>query len=113
MAKGYWVVNTEITDEEQHSKYSQGNRAVLSRYGAKFLVRWGRYEVPEGTSRSRHIVIEFPDYAAALDCYNDPEYKTAHKFREGVTFGDMVIVEGYDGTQPDVEAAAQRAAASA
>ena len=79
----------------------KANRAVLGRYGAKFLVRWGKHEFVEGAGRSRQVVIEFPDYAAALGCYNDPEYQAAHKLREAGTTGDLCIVEGVEGPVPN------------
>jgi uncharacterized protein (DUF1330 family) len=34
-------------------------------FAGKFVVRSGKFECPEGTTRSRNVVIEFPDYAAA------------------------------------------------
>ena len=68
--------------------------------GARFLVRAGRFENPEGTSRSRNVVIEFPSYQAALDCWNSPAYQAALRIRQPVSTGDVVIVEGYDGPQP-------------
>jgi hypothetical protein len=57
-------------------------------------------ETPEGTTRSRVVVIEFPDYAAALECYRSPEYAQAKALREGKSVMDLAIVEGYDGPQP-------------
>ncbi len=48
---------------------------------ARYVVRGGKYENPEGGSRSRNVVIEFPDYAAALACYNSPEYQANMKIR--------------------------------
>jgi uncharacterized protein (DUF1330 family) len=100
MVKGYWVVHSDISDEAMHAEYVKANRAVLGRYGAKFLVRWGTFKQVEGEGRSRQVVIEFPDYAAALACYHDPEYEQAHQLRNAGTKGDMVIVEGFDGPQP-------------
>jgi uncharacterized protein (DUF1330 family) len=68
MTKGYWLVHSDISDEDKHAEYVKANRAVLGRYGAKFLVRWGTYEQVEGSGRSRQVLIEFPSYAAALEC---------------------------------------------
>ena len=56
--------------------------------------------IPEGSTRSRNVVIEFPSYQAALDCYKSPEYQEAIKLRQSVSTGDFVIIEGYDGPQP-------------
>ena len=64
------------------------------------MVRAGRFENPEGTSRTRNIVIEFPSYQAALDCWKSPEYQDAIKLRAPVSVIDLVIIEGYDGPQP-------------
>ena len=56
--------------------------------------------MPEGTSRSRHVVIEFPTYQAALVCYNCPEYQEAFKLRLPASTADLILVEDYDGPQP-------------
>jgi uncharacterized protein (DUF1330 family) len=64
------------------------------------VVRAGKFENPEGSSRSRNVVIEFPDYATALACYNSPEYQANIKVRQPHSVLDIVIIEGYDGPQP-------------
>jgi uncharacterized protein (DUF1330 family) len=46
------------------------------------------------------VVLEFPSYQAALDCYNSPEYAKAKALRVAASVGDVVIIEGYDGAQP-------------
>ena len=100
MAKGYWVARIDVADEEAYKAYIAANREPFHKFGAKFLVRGGTFEAPEGVSRARNVVIEFPDYATALACYRSPEYRRAHKLREGVSTGDLLIIEGYDGAQP-------------
>lgn len=55
---------------------------------------------PEGRTRSRNVVIEFPSYEAATACYASPEYGAAMRLRQHVPEGDLVIIEGYDGPQP-------------
>lgn len=102
-AKGYWIVNSDIKDEAGHKAYIAANRGIFKQYEAKFLVRWGRKQIVEGTtSRSKQVIIEFKSYEDAVACYNSEEYKAAHKLRmNGVAETDMVIVEGMTGALPN------------
>jgi uncharacterized protein (DUF1330 family) len=100
MAKGYWVVFADVSDPEGYKAYIAANGKALAKYGARFLARGGKAEAQEGHPRSRVIVLEFPDYDAALECYRSPEYREAMKLREGKSTWDMAITEGYDGPQP-------------
>jgi uncharacterized protein (DUF1330 family) len=100
MAKGYWIAHIDVTDLERYKAYVAANAGPLRQFGARFLVRGGKFENPEGSSRARNVVIEFPTYQAALDCYNSPEYRAAIALRQPVSNGDLLIIEGYDGPQP-------------
>ena len=100
MQKGYWIVRVDVTDQEQYKAYVAANAAPLKRYGARFLARGGRFEVPEGTTRARNVIVEFPSFQAALDCWHSPDYQAAIKLRLPASTIDLVIVEGYDGPQP-------------
>ena len=100
MAKGYWIVRVDITDAERYKAYIAANAEPFAKFGARFLVRAGRFENPEGGSRSRNAVIEFPSYEAALDCWKSPEYQKALKLRQPVSTIDLIIIEGYEGAQP-------------
>ncbi|RAI45197.1 DUF1330 domain-containing protein [Rhodoplanes roseus] len=100
MPKAYWIARVDVTDPEAYKAYVAANAKAFAKYGAKFLVRAGRFEAPEGTARSRQVVIEFADYDTALACYRSPEYAAAQALRAKASDGDLVIVEGYDGPQP-------------
>ena len=100
MAKGYWVARVDVNNEEGYKPYAAANGPIFKKYGAKFVVRAGKFECPEGAARSRNVVIEFPDYATALACYNSPEYQENIKRRQPHSTADIVIIEGYDGPQP-------------
>ncbi len=100
MPKGYWVARIDVDDLERYKLYVAANAKPFAEYGARFLVRAGRFENPEGTHRSRNVVIEFPSYQAALDCYHSPAYQAAIQLRLPVSQGDLIIIEGYDGPQP-------------
>ena len=100
MAKGYWIGRVDVHDEEGYKAYAAANPAIVKKFGGRFVVRAGKFENPEGASRSRNVVIEFPDYAAALACYNSPDYQANIKRRQPHSVLDIVIIEGYDGPQP-------------
>jgi len=97
MAKGYWIARLDVTDPEGYKEYVAANAAAFQKYGARFIVRGGRFESREGTPRSRNVVLEFADYATALACYDSPEYAAARAKRDGRSVGELVIIEGYDG----------------
>lgn len=100
MAKGYWIARVDVSDLDQYKKYVAANALPFKQFGARFLVRAGSFETLEGSSRSRNVVIEFPTYQAALDCYRSAEYQAALKIRLPVAEGDLIIIEGYEGSQP-------------
>ena len=85
MAKGYWIAHVDVSDPEAYKAYVRANAAPFAKFGARFLVRGGESVTPEGAARA---------------CYGSPEYQAAKQKREGVSLGDLVIVEGYEGPQP-------------
>ncbi len=96
MAKGYWIAGVDVTDPEGYKEYVAANAAAFQKYGARFIVRGGRFEAPEGKPRSRNIVLEFKDYDTALACYHSPEYAAAKALRDGRAEANLIIIEGYD-----------------
>ncbi len=100
MPKGYWIVRIDVSDPEVYGRYIKANAAPIGRHGGRFIVRGGTHEAVEGKARARNVVLEFPSYQAALDCFNDAEYQAAKAIRDPVTEGEIVVIEGYDGPQP-------------
>ena len=100
MAKGYWIARVDVSNMDGYQAYITENAVAFRKYGARFLVRSGRSEAAEGTSRMRNIVLEFKDYDTALDCYHSPEYQKAIALRKPHSIADIVVIEGYDGPQP-------------
>jgi len=100
MAKGYWIARVDVNDDDGYKPYAAANPAIFKKFGGRFVVRGGKFEAMEGKARSRNVVIEFPDYAAALACYRSPEYQANIKIRQPHSEIELVIIEGYDGPQP-------------
>jgi uncharacterized protein (DUF1330 family) len=100
MPKGYWIVRVDIEDPERYKAYTTANSGPLAKYGARFLVRAGKFESVEGSARTRNAVIEFPSYQAASECWHSAEYQAILGLRQPISTADLVIIEGYEGEQP-------------
>jgi uncharacterized protein (DUF1330 family) len=100
MAKGYWIGRVDVHNEEGYKPYAAANLAIFKKFGGRYVVRGGKATTVEGQSRSRNVVIEFPDYEAALACYRSLEYQENIKVRQPHSIADLIVIEGYDGPQP-------------
>jgi uncharacterized protein (DUF1330 family) len=96
MAKAYWIAWVDVNDAEAYKAYVAGAAQAFAEHGAKFLVRGGHAQGVEGQARARNVVIEFPSYQAALDCYNSAAYQAARVHRVQAAIGEIVIVEGVE-----------------
>jgi len=92
--KGYWVAHVTVTDADQYQKYIEDSAVAFKKYGAGILARGGQHTILEGNGHTRNVIIEFPSYQDALDCYNSPEYQMAKEKRRDAGIADILIVEG-------------------
>lgn len=96
MAKGYWVVRVSVRNPDEYPAYIEAAKPAFEKYGARFLVRGGKYDEKEGTARERNVVVEFEDYETAQACYHSPEYQAAAAIRQANADADFIIIEGAD-----------------
>jgi uncharacterized protein (DUF1330 family) len=94
MAKGYWMASVRIRDPQRYPDYIAANKAAFDKYGAKFVVLGGKFELANGKSSDRHVVIEFDSFETAKACFHSPEYQAALRIFETCADSDLVIVEG-------------------
>ncbi|WP_295314675.1 DUF1330 domain-containing protein [Roseobacter sp.] len=94
MPKGYLIANVTVNDPEEYAGYTGQTPALMERFGGKYIVRGGRAQVPEGESRERQVVIEFPSYENAVAAYNDDEYQKVADIRRRATDSTIILVEG-------------------
>lgn len=97
MAKGYWVVNLEVTDREIYKQYQAFVRPFLAANDGRFLIRGGQMSTVEGTVHPRVVVVEFPSYEQALRAYHSADYQEGMQARLGASSANFAIVEGFDG----------------
>ncbi|KKW68057.1 hypothetical protein AAV94_07880 [Lampropedia cohaerens] len=90
----YWIAHVDVHDPQQYRNYTDLAPEAFRKYGAKFLARGGKSQTLEGPAFERNVVIEFPDFQAAIDCYNSAEYQLAKTKRIGHAVSQVTIVEG-------------------
>ena len=90
----YWIAHVTVTYPEKYKDYQILAPAAFARYGARFLARGGACVALEGAAFDRHVVIEFPDLAAAQACYASAEYQAAKSARDGACRVMVTLVEG-------------------
>ena len=95
MPKGYLIANITVKDPEDYAGYTGQAPPLMARFGGNYIVRGGRAEVPEGESRERQVVIEFPSYENAVAAYNDPDYQKIAEIRRRATDSTIILVEGH------------------
>lgn len=93
----YVIGHMTVTSPEGYKDYASQVPATLAAHGGAFLVRGGNTTVVEGElAHSRHVIIQFPDRAAAERWYNSPEYQEIISIRFAHSSGVLMIVDGYD-----------------
>ena len=94
MAKGYIIGHITVRDPEAYREYIERDTPILQSLGGSFIVRGGSAQVMEGETFQRHVVIEFPNYEAALAAYNDPAYQEVAEIRRRTADSVILVVEG-------------------
>ncbi|WP_380053268.1 DUF1330 domain-containing protein [Falsihalocynthiibacter sp. SS001] len=95
--KGYWVAHVDVRDPDEYKKYVAANATAFAEFGGRFLIRGAEQDVVEGQLRSRTVIVEFPDLAAAKACYESEAYREAKALRDPVSDADLTIIEGWGG----------------
>lgn len=94
MPKGYIIGHITVNDPEAYKEYVVRDTPILHSLGGRFIVRGGQAHVMEGETLSRHVVIEFPSYEAALKAYHDPDYQEVADIRRRTADSVILVVEG-------------------
>ena len=91
----YVIAEVDVTDAEAYKLYADKAPGVTLPAGGKYLARAGKVEDLEGTPpKSRVVVIEFPDMAAARAFYYGKAYQEIIPLRQAASNGRLFLVEG-------------------
>ena len=93
--KAYWVcVYEKIDNAEKLKEYAVKAKPTVKKFSGKFLVRGGKNRINDGIESPRTVVVEFPDYNTAIECYDSREYQEAHDILKGHVVRHHQIIEG-------------------
>ena len=84
-------VRVHASNPDGYKAYVAANAEPFRKYGAKFLVRGGQIENPEGSSRTRNVVREFKDSRPRSPATSRPDSSHASALRTPNSVGDIVI----------------------
>ncbi|MFA5099256.1 MAG: DUF1330 domain-containing protein [Candidatus Omnitrophota bacterium] len=92
----YVIIDVDVKDQEQYSKYMKAGQPTIPAYRGKPLVRGGKVHVWEGSWQpKRMIVLEFKSVEDAQAWWNSSEYGEAKKLREHAAQANVICVEGF------------------
>jgi uncharacterized protein (DUF1330 family) len=93
----YYVNSYNIDDPETFAKYPPLATAIINKYGGKVLAADTEAISIEGKGKMMNAIVQFPSQEAALNCYNDPEYREVRKIRINATSeGTMILAKGLE-----------------
>ena len=96
MKKGYLIIRINISDTELFQQYPPLSTKAVEKFGGKYLIRGGKFEVVEGNwPVERTTVVEFESFDKAKEFYNSLEYQDAKKVRQESAESDFILIEGY------------------
>lgn len=92
----YFLVDIrEIKDAAKMAEYRSRIGALVEKFGGRFLVRGGPFEVVEGTYQPVMLVmLEFPTMDQARRWYDSEEYRDLKQMRLAATVANAFFMSG-------------------
>jgi|TARA_B110000238_G_C15885085_1_gene335173 uncharacterized protein (DUF1330 family) len=94
--KAYWNMKVNVEDETAYKNYAEKATLAIEKFGGKYLVRGGKFEIVEGKNEfKRNVIVEFESFEIAKKCFNSKEYQDARSYRLGKADFNGIIIEGH------------------
>jgi uncharacterized protein (DUF1330 family) len=92
----YFLVDIrEIKDAVAMQEYRARIGAVVEKFGGRYLVRGGPFEVVEGSYQPVFpVMLEFPSIEKAHEWYDSEDYRELKRMRLAATVSNGVFMEG-------------------
>lgn len=91
----YLFANVDVKDPDAYRNYTAQTPGLVEKFGGKFIVRGGDFEMLEGQlPLARVVLVEFADMDAARKFYHSPEYQEVLKIRSAAAESQVFLVDG-------------------
>ena len=91
----FFVDIREIKDPAKMDEYRSRVAATVEKFGGRYIVRGGRFEVVEGSYQPvRLAMLEFPSMDQARRWYDSEEYRDLKQLRLGATVSNGFFIMG-------------------
>ncbi len=92
----YFLVDTrQVKDAAKMDEYKTRVSPIVEKFGGKYLVIGGPFEVMEGDWRPVFpVLIEFPSLEQARKWYDSDDYRELKQLRLSATVGSGVFMKG-------------------
>jgi uncharacterized protein (DUF1330 family) len=91
----YFVVDIDVHDSPWLEEYRRLVPGTIAKYGGRFIVRGGAFQVLEGSWQPKRLVLlEFPSTEQAKRWYDSEEYRPLKAMRLKASTSNLVLVDG-------------------
>jgi uncharacterized protein (DUF1330 family) len=88
----FWIARAKVTDPAAFSLYSAHVQSIASFFDYEIVMRSQTFQCLEGNPDfNRHVVLKFPDAAAALSYYASAQYQEAKELRKDGGLAEIVV----------------------
>ena len=100
LAAGGWneglfaILGAEVTDQEAQKEYGALWAPLAQQYEARLINGSDAVKLVEARDAFRVLLVEFPSFAAAQACYDDPAYQRARVFALQASKLSLVVLRG-------------------
>jgi uncharacterized protein (DUF1330 family) len=91
----YFIFDLDVHDPAGMLQYLERVPGTLTKYGGRYIVRGGQFEVVEGDWQpARVVMLEFPNMEQAKLWYDSDEYQDMKAARFKAAKSNIVLVQG-------------------
>ena len=88
----YFIASYDVEDAEAHERYVMAADPLLEKHGGELLVADDEARTLEGKGRLLNVVVKFNSETAAMNFYDDPDYRSIKQIRHNATSNGTLML---------------------